>query len=234
MDRIVADIEWFGCDTFLCRTHRTKRGKLRSDPRCARQKREKAARGVRFKSGLAPTLIQVFSVQNLTLNFWNGQEIMLMLIWSVELKKWSPCHYRDSHYKDNMTSRPFYLILPPHNEVVEGYICFTPSVSPTSRVCSVAPTVLGGSISYLYLLSSRFAVSKLFRKISKFEFLANLKKITLTLSSLTWDLMWITSMDNHGVGWWGLEVSQNAGVLVVLIIIGIPWLEIGALLNLPL
>ena len=154
-----------------------------------------------------------------------------MLIWSVELKKWSPCHYRDSHYKDNMTSRPFYLIIPPHNEVVEGYICFTPSVSPTSRVCSVAPTVLDGSISYLYLLSSRFAVSKLFRKISKFEFLANLKKITLTLSSLTWDLMWITSMGNHGVGWWGLEVSQNAGVLVVLIIIGIPWLEIASFIK---
>ena len=34
------------------RTHRTPRAKLRSDPRCARQKRKKAARSVRFKSGL--------------------------------------------------------------------------------------------------------------------------------------------------------------------------------------
>ena len=70
-----------------------------------------------------------------------------------------------------------------------GYIGFTPSVRPSlcpaSRVRSVAPTVLDGSISYLYILSSNF------RSIS-------------------------TIMGNHGVA----GVSQNAGVLVVLIL---PW-----------
>ena len=51
----------------------------------------------------------------------------------------------------------------PHNEIVGEYIGFTPSVSdsvcpavclsirPTSPVCSVAPTVLVESISYLYI-----------------------------------------------------------------------------------
>ena len=51
MGRVVADVEWFGYDTFLCRTHRAPWGKLRSDLRCARQKSKKAT-GVRFKSGL--------------------------------------------------------------------------------------------------------------------------------------------------------------------------------------
>ena len=55
-----------------------------------------------------------------------------------------------------------FFLYPPTNEVVRGYIGFTPSVrlsvhlsvcpsvSPTSRIRSVAPTVLVGSISYLY------------------------------------------------------------------------------------
>ena len=33
--------------------------RVRSDPRCARQKRKKAARGVRFKSGLGPALLMI-------------------------------------------------------------------------------------------------------------------------------------------------------------------------------
>ena len=61
-----------------------------------------------------------------------------------------------------------FFLYPPTNEVVRGYIGFTPSVhlsvhlsvcpsvSPTSRIRSVAPTVLVGSISYLYILSSNF------------------------------------------------------------------------------
>ena len=47
-----------------------------------------------------------------------------------------------------------------HNKVVWGYIGFNPSVRPSDRpascVRSVAPTVLVGSISYLYILSSNF------------------------------------------------------------------------------
>ena len=74
------------------------------------------------------------------------------------------------------------ILYPLHNEVVGGYIGFTPSVHPSvcpsdhpaSRVCSVAPTVLVGSISYLYILSSncRWCVEwKVFCNILKFEFL---------------------------------------------------------------
>ena len=60
-----------------------------------------------------------------------------------------------------------------------GYIGFTPSVRlsvrPASRVHSVAPTVLVGSISYLYTVSRnlrRCVVCKIGCKISKFKFLA--------------------------------------------------------------
>ena len=73
-----------------------------------------------------------------------------------------------------------------------------------------------------------------FAKYQNLNFWQIKQKLLWLCLLLTWDLMWITSMGNHGVGWWGLGVSQNAGVLVVLVIIGIPWLEIGALLNLPL
>ena len=53
------------------------------------------------------------------------------------------------------------------------FVCL--SVRPASHVRSVVPTVLVGSISYLYILSSNFrkcAVCKVSCKISKFEFLA--------------------------------------------------------------
>ena len=71
-----------------------------------------------------------------------------------------------------------------YNEVGGEYIGFPPSVClsirpsvrPASRVCSVAPTVLVGSISYLSILSSNFrrcVTCKVSCKISKFEFLAN-------------------------------------------------------------
>ena len=70
-----------------------------------------------------------------------------------------------------------------HNKVVGGYIAFTPSIHPsicpsirpTSRVRSVVPTVLVGSISYLYILSSNFRrcdACKVACKILKLKFLA--------------------------------------------------------------
>ena len=72
--------------------------------------------------------------------------------------------------------------IPWHNKVVGGVYWFHsvrpsvgPSVRPTSCVRSVAPTVLVGSISYLYLLSCNFrrcVACKFSCKISKFEFLA--------------------------------------------------------------
>ena len=81
----------------------------------------------------------------------------------------------------------FSLFNPMHNEVVGGYIGFTPSdrpsvrpsIHPTSGVRSVAPTVLVGSILYLYILSSnfrRYAVFKVSR-ILKFEILAIFKNL---------------------------------------------------------
>ena len=77
-----------------------------------------------------------------------------------------------------------------------------PSVRPASRVRSVAPTVLVGSISYLHILSSNFrrcVVCKFFGKISKFKFFAIFQNLYLWLCLvLTWELMWITSMGNHG------------------------------------
>ena len=89
-----------------------------------------------------------------------------------------------------------------------------PSICPASRVHSVAPTVLVGSISYLYTLSSNVRICVVCKvKIwifGSFFF----KFVTLTLFVLTWDLMWITSMGNHGA----VGVSQNADVLVVLVL----------------
>ena len=73
------------------------------------------------------------------------------------------------------------LFIPLHNEVVGGggHIGFTQSVRlsvrPTYHVRSVAPTVLFGSILYLYILSSSFrtcVACKISCKISKFEFSA--------------------------------------------------------------
>ena len=39
---------------------------------------------------------------------------------------------------------------------IDDAVNFTVDVCPASRVCSVAPTVLVGSISYLYILSGNF------------------------------------------------------------------------------
>ena len=95
-------------------------------------------------------------------------------------------------------------------KLLGGYIVFTPSVHlsvcpsirPTSRVCSVVPTVLVGSISYLYILSSNFrrcVMCKDSCQILGFQFLAIFKISWLWLCVvLTWDLMWITSKGNHG------------------------------------
>ena len=87
-------------------------------------------------------------------------------------------------------------LYPPHKVVVGGYIGFythrtlRPSVCPSilclsrirpaSRVRSVASTVLVGSISYSYILSSNFSrcvTCKVSCKISNFEFLAFFKNL---------------------------------------------------------
>ena len=92
-----------------------------------------------------------------------------------------------------------------YNEVVGGVYWFhlvRPSVRPAFRVRSVAPTVLVGSISYLYILSSNFrrcVACIVYCKISKFELLAIFLNLQLWLFLvLTLDLIWIPSMGNHG------------------------------------
>ena len=83
-----------------------------------------------------------------------------------------------------------------------------PSVHPASHVRSVTPTVLVGFISYLYILSSNFRWCVACKASCK---ILNFWQFCLLL---TWDLMWITSMANHGAA--GV-ISENAGVLVVLV-----------------
>ena len=104
-----------------------------------------------------------------------------------------------------------------------GGIGFTPSVRPSVRpasgVRSVAPTVLIGSFSYSNILSSNFrkcVACNVSFKISQCEFLAIFQNLELWLCLvLTWDLMWITGTIRVIMGWRG--ISQNAGVLVVLV-----------------
>ena len=97
-------------------------------------------------------------------------------------------------------------------------ICRPSHIRPASYVCSVPLTVLVGSISYLYILPSNFRRSVTFKvscKISKFTFLAICLNFLLWLHLvLTWDLMWITSMGNHGVAggiseWWCSSCSSS-------------------------
>ena len=102
--------------------------------------------------------------------------------------------------------------------IYDDAVNFIVDVRLASHVRSVAPTVLVGSISYFYILSSnvrRCVVCKVSCKISKIEFFRQFFKFT-TLTLSCFDL---GSDVNHysGVimGRWG--VSQNAGILVVLV-----------------
>ena len=103
-----------------------------------------------------------------------------------------------------------------------GYIGFTPSVRrsvrPASPVRSVAHTVLVGSVSYLCILSSNFrrcVACNVSCKISKFEFLAIFFLICNFDSVLFWLGIWCESLVWVIMGQRG--VSQNAGILVVLV-----------------
>ena len=91
-------------------------------------------------------------------------------------------------------------------------------VRPASRVHCVAPTDLIGSISYLYILSSNFrrcVACKVSCKILKF-----VKKFFCKICNFDFVLFWLGIWCEPPVwgtmGRWG--VSQNAGVLVVLVL----------------
>ena len=84
-----------------------------------------------------------------------------------------------------MVLQHIHIIIPPHNEVAGGggwgwgvgglLVSLRPSVRPASRVSSVVPAVLVGSVSYLYILSSNFrrcVTCEVSCKNKKFEFFA--------------------------------------------------------------
>ena len=75
-----------------------------------------------------------------------------------------------------------------------------PSVRLASRVRSIAATVLVGSISYLYILQATSEGVLRVKFLAKFQFYFGniLKFVTWLCLVLTWDLMRITSMGNHG------------------------------------
>ena len=118
------------------------------------------------------------------------------------------------------------IIIPPHNEVVREVYWFhsvRPSVRPSarpsvrpSRIRSVAPTVLIGSNSYLYILLSNFrrcVACKVSCPISKFEFwhffkMCNFDFVLFLLGVWCESLVWVIMGRRR--------VSQNAGILVVL------------------
>ena len=113
---------------------------------------------------------------------------------------------------------PFYPLLYPRTTKLLGVYCFhldRPSVR-LYRIRSVAPTVLVGSISYLYILLSNFRrcfVCKVPCKISKFDIFFLICNFDFVFCWFGIWYEWITTMGNHGVA----GVSQNAGVLVVLV-----------------
>ena len=89
------------------------------------------------------------------------------------------------------------------------------SICPTSRVRFVAPTVLVGSILYLHILSSNFrrcvACKSSCTICKNLYFWYFLKFVTLTLSCFdSGSDVWVIMRQRR--------VSQNAGILVVLVV----------------
>ena len=109
----------------------------------------------------------------------------------------------------------FYFIIPSTQRSCWAILLVSlrPSICPASRVCSVAPTDLVGSISYFYILSSDFRCvgCNISCKISKIWIFGNfLNFVTLTLSCFD-----LGSDVNPWHRWsWGGGDTQNAGVLV--------------------
>ena len=120
---------------------------------------------------------------------------------------------------------------PLHNEVVSGGILVSlrPSVRlsirPASRVRSVAPTVLVGSISYIYIYISssnfrrcvaRCVACKIVCKIPKFEFLAIFFKICNFDFVLFWlgiryeSLVWVTISECRHSSYSSLTPEQGS------------------------
>ena len=93
-----------------------------------------------------------------------------------------------------------------HNEVVGGggYIGFTPSVRPSCIPCPLCSAYSSG-LDQFHIYTSYQATSEgvscvefFFAKFKIWIFGNFLKLVTLICLVLTWDLMRITSMGNHG------------------------------------
>ena len=115
-------------------------------------------------------------------------------------------------------SFPFVFIPPAQRKCWGGgriSASLRPFVRPASRVRSVTPTALFGFLSELYILSCKFRRCVACKDSCKMKFGIFQDLLLWLCIVLTSDLVWITSMDNHGAA----GVSQNAGVLVVLVIV---------------
>ena len=131
--------------------------------------------------------------------------------------KFRTCHTSELSHRTGTNFIFICIIIPPTQQSCWGVYWFysvcpsvCPSVRPASRVRSVAPTVLVGSISYLHILSSNFRRCVAgnfwqFYKICNFDFV------------LLWLWIWWESLLWVIMRQWG--VSQIAGVLVVLVCI---------------
>ena len=99
------------------------------------------------------------------------------------------------------------LLYPPHNKVVGGYIDFTPSVRPSVRPpripCPRCSAYCFGWIHFIFIrrYQATSDVSRvIFLKIVKIWIFGIFLNLQLWLCRvLTWNLVWITSMGNHGV-----------------------------------
>ena len=90
-----------------------------------------------------------------------------------------------------------------------------PSVRPSRIPCPLCGVYISGWIHFIFIhLITQLQVCCVPNYLQNFKLLIFgifLKFVTLTLSCF--DLMWITSIGNHGAAW----VSLNAGILVVLV-----------------
>ena len=118
----------------------------------------------------------------------------VLQMWHLSLRLWHKTNDDLDHGRIHM-GHPVSmsnLLYPLHNEVVGGYIGFTPSVCPSvrpaSRVRSVVPKVVVGSISYLYILSSNFRRCVACRVSYQIRIFGNFLKLVTLLTLGSWKI----------------------------------------------
>ena len=172
-----------------------------------------------LRSGCLNVVKAILAQRNMfTINLWTSSKVILFTWpqWANEFH-WNGGmmpHVGVCYMWDYLMPGICSLIIPPLQRIWKGGILVScrPSVCPSvclsvcpsvcgqNRVCSVSPTILARSISYFHILSSYFrrcGVCKGYYEILKCEFLAIFWNLYLWLL-MTWDLIWIHSMGNHG------------------------------------